>query len=207
MASRDWIQQTNARLQELHTLRVRYVHALETSVDPHVLRTHTKEIEKIDTEIAHLQAAMQFADQRPASMPATPGPSDGEPESFNRDEYTDILDDGERPTEHWDPNAQVGPGGQTMAEALAQLRAGGKIAVPGDDSVVTEQYQRTQVKQQHPGPGAAPGPGSGPPMQPPPAAYIIDDAVEWKPNRNNQLIVGGLILFATLGVLLYVLMN
>ena len=120
MASRDWIQQTNARLQELHTLRVRYVHALETSVDPHVLRTHTKEIEKIDTEIAHLQAAMQFADQRPASMPATPGPSDGEPETFNRDEYTDILDDGERPTEHWDPNAQVGPGGQTMAEALAQ---------------------------------------------------------------------------------------
>ncbi len=200
MASPDWIQQSNARLQELQRLRGRYVQALETAVDPHVLRTHTKEIEKIDTEIAHIQAAMQFADQRPspARMSATPGPSDHEPETFNRDEYTDILDDGERPTEHWDPNAQVGPNGQTMAEALAQLRAGGKIAIPGDDSVVTEQYQRTQVKSD---------PAQAPPMQPPQAAYSLDDAVEWKPNRNNQLIVGGLILFATLLVLVYVLMN
>jgi hypothetical protein len=128
-------------------------------------------------------------------MRATPGPSDEYPETFNRDEYADILDDGERPTEHWDPDALIGPGGKTMAEALADLRAGKQIMPMGrrDDSV-TEQFRRGEQL-------------ATPPPPAPPDAYALDDAADWKPNRNNQMIVGGLIAVAVGILLLYFLIT
>ncbi|MCA9691210.1 MAG: hypothetical protein KC636_16520 [Myxococcales bacterium] len=169
MSTHDWIAAAEARLRELAGRRQQYAAVLESVIDPRNTQAITSGISRVDRESQHISEAIALARQESGAE------GDDEVRTIEREED-------ERPTAHWDPDAVVGPSGQTMAQALAEIR-GGPGPAPSTHEIPRQRPNET-----------------GDALWPPSREL-------WSTHRQSTLVVGFLLAFATTAVIMYALIN
>ncbi len=119
-SSEDWISESKERLNRLERERLKYRSLVETTTDPDAAQRHARKLARLNNELNHLRQGIKIAVERmnnPSAIPVTEPDDD-----FNPDEYLDILDDAERPTEQFNAN-DVGPDGQKLGDMIAAAAA------------------------------------------------------------------------------------
>lgn len=222
-SSEDWISESVARLKRLERERVKYRSLVETTTDPEAAQRHAVKLARLNNELNHLRKGIQIAQERMkaaraqeaaqarAAMEAKAAtPIQDEPDDdFDRDEYLDILDDAERPTEQFNAN-DVGPDGQRLGDMIAAAAA--KRAARLEETRAAQQAadadKKSETAEQKPAAGSTSPQNIADPEEAGPTLALDEDDLALQSGAQGRMLVWGILVAVLVGgVLSYVLMQ
>jgi len=191
------MEESLEQLKRLERERLKYRSLVETTTDPDAAQRHARKLARLNNDFNHLRKSIQAARQ------ATNEPVPAEEEDFDRDEYLDILDDNERPTEQFNAN-DVGPDGQKLGDMIAAAAAKRAAKLEADrETRVAADSQRAQRQASTSPQRQASGGRAGPTL-----GFDEDDLALNAGAAQGRMLMWGLVLALLVGgVLSYFLMG